>query len=306
MLVEFSRVIKFACQSFLRNIWLSVVTVTIITLALFSISFLLIFNLLTQSTLKVVETKTDVYVDLTAQATVEQAQILVAEFKKIPAISEVEFITPEKTLENFRERHQDNPLILQSLEALEANPFRGSLRINVYQIEDFPVILEEISKKEYADFLEIEDREFTDTKLLIEGISVYSQKIQRAGLVGSLVFIIIALLVVFNTIQVGIYTHREEIGIMRLVGAANNFIRSPFLVEGIIYSLLALAILLSIMYPLLAFLQPYVDGFFREYSTNLMALVNDNFLKMFGTQLLVAMVITVLSSYLAVRRYIKV
>ena len=167
MLVEFSRVVKFAFQSFLRNIWLSVVTITIITLALFSVSFLLIFNLLTQHTLKAVESKTDVYVDLTSQATAEQAQVLVEELKKLPAIAAVEFITPEQTLVNFRERHQDNPLIIQSLEALEQNPFRGSLRINVHKIEDFPVILAELSQKEYAGYLEIEDKEFTDTKLFI-------------------------------------------------------------------------------------------------------------------------------------------
>ena len=306
MLVEFSRVVKFAFQSFLRNIWLSVVTITIITLALFSVSFLLIFNLLTQHTLKAVEAKTDVYVDLTSQATAEQAQVLVEELKKLPAIAAVEFITPEQTLVNFRERHQDNPLIIQSLEALEQNPFRGSLRINVHKIEDFPVILAELSQKEYAGYLEIEDKEFTDTKLLIEGISAYSQKIQQGAMVASLIFIVIALLVVFNTIQVGIYTHREEIGIMRLVGAANSFIRSPFLVEGIVYSLLSLGILLVVIYPLLAFLQPYLNDFFKEYSVSLIGLVNQNFLQVFGTQLLVAAVITVLSSYLAVRRYIKV
>ena len=306
MLVEFSRVVKFAFQSFLRNIWLSVVTITIITLALFSVSFLLIFNLLTQHTLKAVEAKTDVYVDLTSQATAEQAQVLVEELKKLPAIAAVEFITPEQTLVNFRERHQDNPLIIQSLEALEQNPFRGSLRINVHKIEDFPVILAELSQKEYAGYLEIEDKEFTDTKLLIEGISAYSQKIQQGAMVASLIFIVIALLVVFNTIQVGIYTHREEIGIMKLVGASNSFIRSPFLVEGIVYSLLSLGILLVVIYPLLAFLQPYLNDFFKEYSVSLIGLVNQNFLQVFGTQLLVAAVITVLSSYLAVRRYIKV
>ncbi|OGY89534.1 MAG: hypothetical protein A2927_00845 [Candidatus Komeilibacteria bacterium RIFCSPLOWO2_01_FULL_45_10] len=76
--------------------------------------------------------------------------------------------------------------------------------------------------------------------------------------------------------------------------------------EGIVYSLLSLGILLVVIYPLLAFLQPYLNDFFKEYSVSLIGLVNQNFLQVFGTQLLVAAVITVLSSYLAVRRYIKV
>ena len=179
--VKLIRVIKFAIQNLFRNIWLSIVTITIITLALFSISFLLIFSLMTEHTLSVVEAKTDVYIDLTKEATVEQAEILVDELGKLSAISKAEFITPEKTLQDFKERHKDNPLIIQSLDALEENPFRGSIKINVNNIEDFPVILSELSKKDYADYLEIEDKEFTDAKLLIEGISDYRNWVPGVG-----------------------------------------------------------------------------------------------------------------------------
>src|SRR3989339_665838 len=305
-LLEFGRVLKFAGQSFLRNFWLSVATITIVILALFSVSSVLIFNFMTGHVLSVVEAKTDVYIDLTGEASEEQAAVLVDELKKLSAVKEVEFINPEATLENFRQRHQDNPLIIQSLDALETNPFLGSLRLNVYKIEDFPVILAELSKKEYSQFLDIEDKEFTDSKILVQGISEYSAKIQRAGLFVSLLFVLISILVVFNTIQVGIYTHREEIGIMKLVGASNSFIRSPFLIEGIVYSFISIIILTAILFPVLAFLQPYVDGFFKEYSTNLVSLMTRNIFKVVGVQLLVAVVITVASSYIAVRKYLKV
>ena len=305
-ILELTRVIKFAIQSLFRNFWLSIVTITIVILALFSISFLLIFNLMTDHVLSVVESKTDVYIDLTNQATPNQAKIMVEELSRLSAVKEVEFITPEATLENFKARHQGNPLILESLEALEENPFQGSIRLNVHDIEEFPIILEELSKKEYADYLEIEDKEFTDSKLLISGISDYSKKIQRGALFVSLLFILISILVVFNTIQVGIYTHREEIGIMKLVGASNSFVRSPFLIEGMVYSFMAVIILMALLYPILSFLQPYIDSFFKEYATNLVSLLNHNFLKVFGVQLLVAVVITVVSSFIAVRRYLKV
>lgn len=304
--VEFFRIIKFGIQSVFRNFWLSVVTVIIIVLALFSISFLLIFNLLAQHTMQVVENKTNIYIDLTAKATGEQAQILTDELKKLPAIKEARFITPEETLEQFKQRHSGDPLMLESLSTIQDNPFQGSIMINVNKIEDFPVILSELSKKEYAEYLEIEDKEFTDSKILIEKISEYSKKIQQGGLAISLLFVLISILVVFNTIQVGIYTHREEIGIMRLVGASNSFIRSPFLIEGIIYSLIGVIILAVLMYPFLTVIQPYVDNFFKEYSTNLVSEVNHNFLMIFGAQFLLAVIITMLSSFIAVRRYIKV
>lgn len=304
--IELTRIVKFAGQNILRNFWLALVTISIITLALFTTSSLLIFNLLTQHTLNVVQNKTDIYIDLTKDATAAQSQILIDELSGLSAVKEVEFITPEDTLTKFKERHKDNPLILQALDSVAENPFRGSIRLNVKEISSFPTILDELSKKEYSQYLEIEDQDFTDAKLLIEGISSYSQKIQQGGLLICLLFIIIAILVVFNTIQVGIYTHREEIGIMKLVGASNSFIRSPFLIEGILYSIVSVAILAGILYPLLSFVQPYINGFFKDYTANLISLLNQNFLRIFGLQLLLAIIITALSSFVAVRRYLKV
>lgn len=306
MIIEFTRILKFALQSIFRNIWLSLVTISIIILALFSTTFLLVFNLITQHTLEVVEKKTDIYIEVTKEATTEQAKILAGELSKLDAVSAVDYITPEQTLKQFKERHKDNQLILQALESVSENPFRGSLKLNVKKIEDFPSILNELSRKEYADYLSVEDQEFNDAKILIEGISNYSQKIQQIALILSLIFIIIAILVVFNTIQVGIYTHREEIGIMRLVGASNSFIRSPFLIEGLIYTFISMAILIIIIYPLFSFIQPYFNGFFKDYTFNITSMVNQNFIKIFGIQMLISAIITGLSSFIAVRRYLKV
>jgi len=304
-LVEVARVFKFAFQSFFRNFWLSVVTVAIIALSLFSISFLLMINILTQHVLTVVKDRTQVYIDLTSQATADQITILLDELNKLPAVKEAVFVTPEQTLENFKERHKDNPLMIESIEALDKNPFTGSVKISVHEIADFPVILNELSRSDYSPFLEIEDQEFTESKLLVERISEYSQKIQRVFFFISLVFIIISILVVFNTIQIGIYTHREEIGIMKLVGASNKFVRSPFLIEGFMYSLLSIIILLILIYPFLTFIQPYINNFFKEYTLNLTIALNQNFFTVLGTELLVAVIITTSSSFLAIRRYIN-
>ncbi|MBT3689989.1 FtsX-like permease family protein [bacterium] len=300
------RLLKFAFQSFFRNFWLSVVTVIIVSLSLFSISFLLMVNILTQHVLEVVEDRTEVFIDLTAEATDEQAEVLVSELNKLPAIKESIFVTPEQTLVDFTSRHSHDPLMIESLDALEENPFQGSIKLTVHDIGDFPAILSELSKEEYTPFLEIEDNEFTEAKLLIERISDYSVKVQKTFFFISLLFIIISVLVVFNTIQIGIYTHREEIGIMKLVGASNSFIRSPFLIEGFFYSFIGFILLLILLYPFLSFIQSYIDGFFGEYSLNLISALNSNFIKVFASEFFVAIIITMASSLLAVRRYLKV
>jgi len=305
-LLELSRVIKFAWQSFFRNIWLSVVTVIIIILSLLSVSFLLMANIISDHLLTAVGQRTQVYIDLTAQASAEQADVLIGELKKLAAIKEAKLISPEETLANFKKRHQNEPLILDSLAALKDNPFSGSILISVKEITDFPAILKELSKDNYKDFLEIDDQEFSEAKILVERISDYSAKIQRTSMGISLIFVVISLLIVFNTVQVGIYTHREEIGIMKLVGANNSFVRAPFLVEGALLSFISVIVLMILLYLILLLLQPYVDSFLREYSLNLISALNQNFGRIFGSNLLIAVGITAISSWLATRRYLKV
>jgi cell division transport system permease protein len=300
------RVLKFAFQNFFRNFWLSLVTVVIIVLSLISISVMLISSILTQHVMSVIEDKTEVYIDLTNQATPEQAKLLVDELNKHPYVKQSVFITPEQTLQNFKERHKDTPSIIDSLNSLDKNPFTGSIKISVHNINDFPFILNELSKKDYAQFLEIEDSQFQKSKLFVENIGNYSKKIEKAWMFISIFFVLVSILVVYNTLQMNIYTHREEIGIMKLVGASNSFVRSPFLVEGMLYSLIAIVIIIILLYPILMFVQPYVNNFFGEYSMNLISAINQNFFKIFGTELAIAAIITSCSSFLAIRKYLHV
>lgn len=306
MFISFFRLIKFGWQNFFRNFWLSLVTIIIIILTLISISCLLIFNILTDNTLKVVQAKTDVYIDLKPEVKKEQADQLVNSLAQVPSIVEVKYVSPEENLANFLNTYQNNTLISEAIKTLENNPFKASILIKVDKIENFPIILNELSQDKYANILEIKGEDFTQTKKLVNKISEYSQKIKKAGLIISGIFIFVALLVVFNTIQISIYNRKEEIAIMRLVGASNFFIKGPFYVEGIIYSLFSIIILLIFIYPLIIFLQPYINNFFSEYSTNIITQVNNNFIKIFGTELIIAIIINILSASIAMKKYLRV
>lgn len=305
-ILDFYRICKFAWQSIKRNFWLFVMTISIMVLALFSINFLITFSFVTKQIIQIVENKTSVYVDLTSQTTVDQAKSLVEKLNQVPAVKEATFIEPAQALANFLKRHDQDPLIKDAVSSLTNNPLKGSILIKVNNIADFPNLLNDLSKPEFGQYLEINDQDFLEVKNLISQISDYTVQIKKIALGVSLIFIIIAIIVVFNTIQVGTYTHKDEIGIMKLVGATNSFVRSPFLVEGFICSVISLIIIIVISYPLANGLQPKLDSFLQEYSVNLVSLLNSNFLIIFGTQFLVAAVITFVSSLLAVRRYLKV
>jgi len=304
--IDIYRAFKFAWQSFWRNFWLSIVTISIITLALISVSLLLSFNLITANVMDVVQSKTEIYIDLTEQAKTAQVEFLVSELNKVPDIKEVVYVTPEQTLERFMSTYEDNDLVIQSLETLDINPFTGSLKIKVEEIDQFPVLLEKISKPEYSEILEIDNAEFYQARDLIGAISSYSEKVEKLGFGASLFFVLISVIVVFNTIQMGIYSHREEIGIMKLVGASNWFVRAPFLIEAILYSLVAIIIVLILFYPLASIVQPHLDNFLGEYTLDLVHSINSNIWLVLAMEIGVAMFITIVSSILATRRYLKV
>ena len=152
----------------------------------------------------------------------------------------------------------------------------------------------------------ISDKNFDDNKIYIGKIKKVSDNINWIGLLASSIFIFIAVLIVFNTIRVAIYTHQKEIAIMKLVGAANWFIRSPFLVESIFYGTIAWLIAVGLIYPLLNLLQPFLTNFFLTDSFNIISYFKDNFWSLFGLELLLVVFLNIVSSSVAIRRYLKV
>lgn len=304
-MLTFFRAVKFATQSFFRNIWLSIVTIIMIVLSLLSISSIYTLSLLTESTLKSIEQSTVVYVDLTSQANTDQSNTIVATLNNLPEVKNAEIVSKESALEDFKKRHQKDELVIKALESLKENPFTGSIRLSVNNIDDFPTILKELSQPVYSNVLAIDDQEFSDSKLLIDKLSGFSNKMQTAGLILSAIFIIIAILVVYNTIQVAIYTHREEIGIMKLVGASNMFIRSPFIIEASIYCVISVAIQTILLYIMFSMIQPYFDAFLQQYSVSLINLLNQHWQWYIIYHLLACLAITILSAIIATRKYLK-
>ena len=150
------------------------------------------------------------------------------------------------------------------------------------------------------------DKNFDDNKLVISRLSDLSDKIKRVGIIISSIFVVIAILIVFNTIRINIYTHREEIAIMKLVGSSNWFVRVPFIFESIMYAIIAVIISVAILYPLLGLVAPQVSNFFDGYNLDLIEYASSNFLRIVGLQFAFAVILSVLSSSLAIGRYTRV
>jgi cell division transport system permease protein len=216
-------------------------------------------------------------------------------------VKEVEFVSKEQALENFKNKHKDNPKIIESLAEIDENPLGASLIIRAKSTADYPIILENLKDPQYNNM--IESKDFDDHKLVIDRISGITRRVNYGVFVVALIFTLISILIIFNAIRMAIYTHREEIIAMKLVGATNWFVRAPYLLQGIIFSVFSVIITVIIIYPFLGFLQPYL-GVMLEI--NIINYFNQNFAMIFGLELLAAIIINLLSSYWAVNRYVKV
>jgi cell division transport system permease protein len=303
MFISFIRVIKFSIQDIYRNIWLSLVTVIILILSLFTINMLLIVKVIGDTAVTAIKDKIDINLFIKSDAAEDKILALKAQVSNLDDVKEVTYISKAQALENFKAKHTDNPEVLEALKVLGTNPLTPTLVIKPKNLDNF----DNLSNKLNAiDDPIIESRNFTNYKTMLGKINFITGKVYDTGLVLSAIFIIISILVIYNSARVAMYTHRREITIMRLVGASKKFIQMPFLLSSIFYTLIGVLVIMGIFFPFLHLLQPYLEAFFVGYNVNLVNYFYSHALVIFGTQFAVAALINLVASYIAVRKYAKV
>ncbi|HPY08649.1 MAG: cell division protein FtsX [Patescibacteria group bacterium] len=297
------RIIKFSFQDIARNIWLSAATVIILLLALFSINTLITIRVTSDSATLAIKEKIDIALYIKAETPETEILSLKDSISKMERVKSVTYISQEEALADFREKYKNNQEILAALKELGRNPLSPSLVIFPNNLDEAGLLINELRM---IDNSIIESRDFSDNTVVLNKINSITKKINEVGFFIIAVFILTSLLVIYNTIRVTIYTHRQEIEIMRLVGASNTFIYLPYVFSAFVYTLLSTLIIIAIFYPFLTLLQPYLEVFFMGYNINILAYFINNFWSIFGFQFLAILVINVLASLVAVRRYAKV
>lgn len=298
------RVLKFTAQNVFRNFWLSFISLTMFVLTLLTVNVLLAANALGDAALSALERKVEVSVYFHPQTSEDIVHAAQGYLLGLSQVRDVRFVSAAETLQLFRDRHQDNPVILQSLEEVGENPFGDALIVSARSSEDFPFILKALETPEFSPV--IKEKDFTDYAQIIDRLHTISERIRFAGIVLSLFFGLIATLVVFNTIRVAIYVHREEIGIMKLVGANDWFIRGPFLLEAMFYTVGATALMASLVYFGVQAADPWIAEYFGDAHVS----VGDYFVRnaplIFGGQFVGMGLLSISTTLFAMRRYLRV
>jgi cell division transport system permease protein len=297
----FKRVIKLGFVNFYRNGWLSFVTSLVLSLTLVIISIFLITNIVINVTAKNLESKIDISVYFYDSTTEEQIGIIKRQISTRSDVVDVKYISKEDALEIWQSRPLDDKI--KNLVTEENNPLPRSLEVRASDTSYLENIAYFLQREEYSELVRKVD--YQENKDIIVKLNNAIDFTRKIGIIFSLVFVVISVLVILNTIKLNIITRKDEIEIMRLVGANNIFIRIPFFVEGVLYGIAASIISLLIVVIGFNFLTPLVNNYLGDLSLNFSQFFNEHILMIFLLQLIIGIMVSILCSFISMQRYLK-
>jgi len=301
-MINLFRIFKYGLQNFLRNGWLSFSTIAIMILALIVFEMLILFNVVSKGAIQSIENKVDITVYFQSNVPEDTILNLKKSLENLSEVQYVNYVTKDEALERFKALHANDEAITQTLNTLDSNPLLPSLNIKAKDIHYYNSISSYLAKPDFQNI--IYKINYTQNEVVINRLISLVDNFTTGGFVLTIFLAFLAAAVTFNTIRLAIFSNHEQIEIMRLVGASNKFIRGPYIVEGIIYSLIAAFISFLIMIPIINFASPHINNFVPE--VNLSAYFAQNFLILFVYQLAFGMFLGIISSIIATRHYLKI
>lgn len=280
----------------------SVATILIMVITLSVLIGLIIFGVLTKSSVAALQDKLDISVYFKIDTPEDEILNLSKSLSSLAEVKNVEYISRDKALENFKEKHKDDTVIIKALGELENNPLLASLNIKAKNPKDYSAIDVYLENENFKTL--IEKVTYTQKKTVIDRLTKIADAGEKLGLTLTIFMTIIASIVTFNTIRLAIHSNREELGIMRLVGAPNTFINGPYIFMGIIYGVIAAIISLAIAAPIITLTSTQASIFIPEM--NLESYFYTNLMSLVGYQLLFGIALGVISSAIAIRKYLKI
>ncbi len=307
-LITFGRILKTGAQNFGRNLTLAIAAIAVMVITLTIILFSLIAGQTFNNTLSQLTAGIDISVYLQDEVAADdfQRNSLVGQITDLENVTEVTYISKEQALENFKESNKDNPDQLLAISQAD-NLLPASLRIQPMDPNRIDEIRQFLEQPEIAA-LQSDPTSYSGArKEAIDNIAQTTQFFQQASLIGIAVFAFVSILIIFNTIRMTIFNRRDELQIMRLLGANTGFIRGPFIVETMIYGIVAAIMSIGICIVLFSVAAPGFSAssfglldisFASEY-------FSDNFWLFLTAQTIIGIVIGAASSMIATRRYLK-
>ncbi len=300
MVTSLRRIFKAGFVGFWRNAYVSLASIFVITVALFVIGSTMLIDQLLGASLAQLQAKVDINVYFVTTAPQEEIDALINSVKALPDVEQVTYTSRDEALAEYRAKNQNDSVAMQALDELRENPLGATIAVQAKETSQYESINRYLEEQKSPIIDEIN---YTKNKESIGKLSSIIDAVEQASFVALMVLIMASVLITFNTIRLAIFTAKEEISIMRLVGASNMYIRGPFMLQGVMYGVISGVLALLILYPIVLWLGPKTAQFFE---INIFDYFVNNFAYIFLVLIGIGVTLGLVSSVLAITRYLRV
>lgn len=296
------RIFNVGWTNFKRNSYLSMGTTGVMVLVLFLFSGLMSLNYLTSQIVGGLEGKVDISVYFKNEASEGEIVKVKSDLELLSIVKNVEYISKDQALNEFKERHAGDTLVQDSLAELDENPLQASLNVKANDSSQYASIATFLEGNKFRGL--VDKISFYENEQVIKRVLAISGGLKNWGFLLTMALSLIAVLVTFNTVRLTIYSQKQEIEIMRLVGGSNWHIKAPYLVEGGLYGALAAGIVTVIFYPIAYFISPKVEMLMPGVS--LISYFVSNGFQFIFLLFFMGIILGTTSSFVAIRRFLKI
>jgi cell division transport system permease protein len=296
------RTFKEGSRNFYRNGWLSLATVSVLTVSLYIIGITVLVGIGSKSALENIQQKVNISVYFNPEVKEERILEIKDKLAGYREIKSIDYVSKNQALDEFLQSGNNDPSINQALQEIGDNPLLASLVIKAQNPEQYDIIAQSIEQSNFRD--EISRINYEKNKEAISRLNNFIHMVERTGFIIGAIFIFVAILVTFNTIRITMYSHRQEFEVMRLVGASNMYVRTPYIFEGIFYGIASAISVLLLLFITFQFVAPAVQGVISRSA--LVAFYFQYFGMMSLFLFFSGIMLGVISSFIAIRRYLKV
>ena len=304
-MTTFRRIIKGGFLNFKRGGIISWAAVLVVTITLSVIALIIFSQAVLRYSLNNLKDKVDVTIYLNVGVSEDKIMLLKSSLEQLPEVATVSYTSAEDDLKAFRLRHQNDYPTIAALDEIGNNPLEAYLSVKAKEISQYESIVNFLKSDNAlvsGSSSIIDHPNYYNNKTVIDRLNSIISGAQKLGFLLTFILVIISIIITFNTIRLTIFISKEEIGVMRLVGASKMHVRGPFMIEGVIYGVLATFITMVIFWPATFWLGRNMTDFL---GINMSDYYLSNFFSIFAILLLSGILLGVISSFLAVRRYLN-
>lgn len=299
------RIIRAGFLNFKRSGLVSWAAVLVVTITLSVITIIILLQAVLHFSLNQIKDQVDVSIYFTSNAPEDKIMLLQSSLEKLPEVASVSYTSADEALRLFRERHANDYPTIQALDEIGDNPLGAYLNVKAKEVSQYESI---------ANFMKSDNALVTGSASIIDKVNYHQNKMvierlntiisgaQKLGFLVTLILVIISIIITFNTIRLTIFISKEEIGVMRLVGASKMQVRGPFMIEGAIYGMVASIVTMVIFWPATFWLGVKMTDFL---GINMYEYYLANFFQIFIILLLSGIILGIISSFLVIRKYLN-